>query len=69
LAVENIGFGAPSTRMGYVLDEIVQSRRNTKAAKRLLMPPVEEARHDAEAHDYRQAAILRSSKTTNYAKC
>ncbi len=28
--------GVPSTKDGYMLDEILQSRRNTKAAKRLL---------------------------------
>ncbi|BBD41352.1 transposase (plasmid) [Aminobacter sp. Y103A] len=49
---------------GYVLDEIVQNRRNTKAAKRLLTRLPTEARRRAEAHDHRQAALLWSSQAT-----
>lgn len=34
---ENIGSGVPFDEDGYVLDEIVQARRDTKAARRLLV--------------------------------
>jgi putative transposase len=44
---------------GHVLDEIVQNRRNTKAAKRVLMRLCR-----AEAHGYRQAALLWGSQAT-----
>lgn len=33
----SITYGEPVDQKGYVLDEIVQNRRNTKAARRLLM--------------------------------
>jgi putative transposase len=51
---------------GYVLDEIVQARRNTKAARRLDQA-VEEAGPRAEAHDHRQAAFLWGSKAAGHA--
>ncbi|MER9056825.1 MULTISPECIES: DDE-type integrase/transposase/recombinase [unclassified Mesorhizobium] len=51
---------------GYVLDEIVQTRRNTKAAKRLLTA-VEEAGPGAEADDHRQARLLWSSAASSHA--
>ena len=52
------GCGGPSTRMAIVLDEIVQSRRNTKAARRLLKPAPEEAGPPASTDDHRQAPFV-----------
>ncbi|WP_245520439.1 IS6 family transposase, partial [Mesorhizobium sp. M4B.F.Ca.ET.200.01.1.1] len=49
---------------GYVPDEIVQNRRNTKAAKRLLTRLLKKQRVAPEAHDNRQAALLWSSQAT-----
>ena len=52
---------------GYVLDEIVQTRRDTKAAKRLGQT-AEEARPQAETHHHRQVALIRRGKAGSYAK-
>ncbi len=49
---------------GYVPDEIVQNRRNTKAAKRLLTRLLKKQGVAPEAHDNRQAALLWSSQAT-----
>ena len=38
---------------GYVLDEIVQIRRNTRAAKRLLERLLRKKRSSSQAHDHR----------------
>ena len=43
---------------GFVLDVLVQSRRNTKAAKRLIAKTSERTGPHAARHDHRQAAIL-----------
>jgi putative transposase len=49
---------------GYVLDEIVQNRRNTKAG-----PASEEAGHSAEADDHRQVALLWCGASPGHAEC
>jgi putative transposase len=54
---------------GYVLDEVVRGRRDTKAAKRLLNPADEEARLGAQAHHHRQAALIRSCQAPSHARC
>ena len=53
---------------GYVLDEIVQSRRNTKAAKRLLTRLLKKAGRRTQAHDHRQTALVWSSSTSGHAR-
>ena len=52
---------------GYVLDEIVQTRRNTKAAKRVLTSPPEEAGLPTPADDHRQARFLRGRPAPDHA--
>jgi putative transposase len=54
---------------GYALDEIVQSRRNTKAAKRLLIRLLQKQGLPPQAHRHRQAALLRSGKAPSHAAC
>ncbi|MBB4276493.1 DDE superfamily endonuclease [Rhizobium azibense] len=53
----------PVDQEGYVLDEIVQARRDTKAAKRFTGQTAEEARTGADAHRHRQAALIWGGKT------
>jgi putative transposase len=50
---------------GYVLDEIVQTRRRQAIAD----PPSEEAGHRTEADDHWQVALLWSSPATGHAAC
>ena len=53
---------------GFVLDVLVQSRRNTKAAKRLIAKTSERTGPHAARHDHRQAAILWRCKARNHAR-
>ncbi|MET3758936.1 putative transposase [Rhizobium binae] len=48
---------------GYVLDEIVQTRRDTKAAKRLLVRLLKKQGLSPKAHRHRQTALIRRGKT------
>uniref|UniRef100_UPI0035ABBF7E DDE-type integrase/transposase/recombinase n=1 Tax=Rhizobium meliloti TaxID=382 RepID=UPI0035ABBF7E len=48
---------------GYVLDEIVQARRDTHAARRLLVRLLKKQRLDAEADRHRQIALIWCCKT------
>jgi putative transposase len=52
---------------GYVLDEIVQSRRNTKAAKRLLTRLLQKQGMPPKRYYNRQAAILRRGQAPGHA--
>jgi putative transposase len=52
---------------GYVLDEIVQNRRNTKGCQTLACSSAEKTGRCANADDYRQAAILRRRKAPDHA--
>lgn len=48
---------------GYILDEILQTRRNTKAARRLLTRLLNKTGSPAPTHGHRQAGILWSRQT------
>jgi putative transposase len=52
---------------GYVLDEIVQSRRNYQGRKTRADPALEEAGYRTQAHDHRQTATLWGSQTPSHA--
>ena len=54
---------------GFVLDVLVQSRRNAKAAKRLIAQAPEGPGTAAPSDDHRQAAVLRRSKARDHARC
>ena len=53
---------------GYVLDEIVQSRRDTKAAKRLLKRLLRKQGCPSAADDHRQARLLRGCPASDHAR-
>jgi putative transposase len=55
-------------RDSYVLDEIVQTRRNSKAAKRLLLRLLKKQDLTPKAHHHRQIAILWRRKTRYHAQ-
>ncbi|MBX4893485.1 IS6 family transposase [Rhizobium lentis] len=53
---------------GFVLDVLVQSGRNAKAAKRLMRKLLKEARPFAACDDHRQASILRCGEAGDHAR-
>jgi transposase-like protein len=53
---------------GFVLEVLVQSRRNAKAAKRLMRQALEGPGPSAACNDHRQASILRRRKAGDHAR-
>lgn len=54
---------------GYVLDALLQSRRNRKACSSADAKAAEEPGHHAPRDGNRQVALLRSSKARDHARC
>lgn len=54
---------------GFVRDVLVQSRRNPKAATRLMQRPLKQQGGCATGHEHRQGALLRGREAADHAGC